>query len=47
MVVISDLGDALITYDLEMRYTSLNMCIDLMIVSMTLKLMGILVPSRI
>ena len=47
MIVILDLGDALIIYDLEVRYTSLNMYIDLMIVLIILELMGTLVPSRI
>ena len=31
MITISDLGDTLITYSLDVRYTSLKICVDLMI----------------
>ena len=43
MTTISDLGKVLMTHSFDAKYISLNICIDLIIVSIMLELIGILV----
>ena len=47
MIIMSDLGDALIIHGLKARHMLLNMYVDLMMVSMTLELMETLVSFKI